>query len=86
MKDVLFPKGQGSTFEGQDVLGVLLIQKEPLEAWMGPLRGLLLKDMSRVKGLAVLWRAARGAARVDEVVASRARVLVMVSFMLARLM
>jgi hypothetical protein len=34
-----------------------------------------------VKGLAGLWRASRGAAREEEAVASRAMVLVMVSFM-----
>lgn len=37
-----------------------------------------------MKGLAALWRASRGAARVDEAVARRARVLVMVIFMLLK--
>jgi hypothetical protein len=53
---------------------------------MGPVRVpmLLLKEMSRVKGLVGLWRGSRGAARVEEAVARRAMVLVMVSFMLAK--
>ena len=83
---MLLPGGHlGFTLAGQDVVAFLWIQKEPLEAWMGPLRYpmLLLKEMSRVKGLAGLWRASRGAARVDEAVARRAIVLVMVNFMLS---
>jgi hypothetical protein len=39
---VLLPGGQGVTLDGQEVEAFLWIQKEPLEAWMGPLRGLLL--------------------------------------------
>ena len=76
----------GFTLVGQDVVAFLWIQKEPLEAWMGPLRYpmLLLKEMSRVKGLAALWRASRGAAKAVEAVARRARVLVMVIFMLLK--
>jgi len=84
---VLFPGGQfGFTEVGQEVDACLWIQKEPLLAWMGPVRVpmLLLKEMSRVKGLAGLWRRSSGAARVDEAVARRAIVLVTVSFMLAK--
>jgi len=84
---VLLPGGQlGFTEAGQEVDAFLWIQKEPLEAWMGPLRVpmLLLKDMSRVKGLAALCRASRGAASVDEAVASRASVLAMMIFMLPK--
>lgn len=87
MKEVLLPGGQlGFTEVGQEVDAFLWIQKEPLEAWMGPLRVpmLLLKEMSRVKGLAALCRASRGAASVDEAAASRARVLAMVIFMLLK--
>jgi hypothetical protein len=86
VKEVLLPGGQfGFTEAGQEVDAALWIQKEPLLAWMGPVRVpmLLLKEMSRVKGLAGLWRGSRGAARVDEAVARRAMVFVMVSFMLS---
>lgn len=79
---MLLPAGQGFTLEGHEVDAFLPIQKEPPEAWMGPLRGLLLKEMSRVNGLAGSWRASRGAARVEEAAARRPMVLVMVNFML----
>jgi hypothetical protein len=87
VKEVLLPGGQFGFMEvGQEVDAALWIQKEPLLAWMGPVRVpmLLLKEISRVNGLAGLWRGSRGAARVDEAVARRAMVFVMVSFMLAK--
>lgn len=74
VKDVLVPGGQGEMLEGQEVEAFLPIQKEPLEAWMGPLRGELLKEMSSSKGLAGLWRASRGAAMAEEAEARRAMV------------
>lgn len=76
VKDVLVPGGQGETLEGHEVEAFLPIQKEPLEAWMGPLRGELLNEMSSSKGLAGLWRASRGAAMAEEAEARRAMVFV----------
>lgn len=76
VKDVLVPGGQGEMLEGHEVDAFLPIQKEPLEAWMGPLRGELLKEMSSSKGLAGLWRASRGAAMAEEAEARRAMVFV----------
>lgn len=73
---MLVPGGQGEMLEGQEVDAFLPIQKEPLEAWMGPLRGELLKEMSSSKGLAGLWRASRGAAMAEEAEARRAMVFV----------
>jgi hypothetical protein len=87
VKEVLLPGGQFGFMEvGQEVDAALWIQKEPLLAWMGPVRVpmLLLKEIARVNGLAGLWRGSRGAARVEEAVARRAMVFVMVSFMLSK--